>query len=188
MLRGLAAALWLALSWSVTQAAERAERPTSYDELIAQLAVAHGVPESFVHRVVKRESRYRPDAVNRRCFGLMQLKHATARSMGYDGSPRGLLDPRINLTYGIPYLANAYKIAEGDADLAVRLYASGYYRTAKRKNMLGELRTAASEPLVSSAAVDPAASGEPSPPQSPFGALFSFAEATPYSPPVAPEQ
>lgn len=180
MLRGLAGACWLAFFGSVGYAAEPAERPTAYDEVIARLAKLHGVPEAFVHRVVKRESRYRPGAVSRHCFGLMQLKQATARSMGYQGDPRGLLDPQINLTYGIPYLANAYKVAEGDADLAVKLYSSGYYETAKRKKMLGELRTAASEPI----ALEPvAAAPEPPPQENPFGTLFSFlAEPRPPAP------
>jgi len=183
MLLGLAAAIWLLLFWSVGFAAERAERPTTYDELITRLAQAHGVPESFVHRVVKRESRYQPGAVSRHCFGLMQLKHATARSMGYEGNPRGLLDPKVNLTYGIPYLANAYKLANGDPDLAVRLYASGYYLTAKRKNLLSELRTAASEPLVP----EPVAA-EPEQPQSPFGTLFSYLGEPRPPAPTEPEQ
>jgi soluble lytic murein transglycosylase-like protein len=182
---GLALALWLSFAWTVTRAAEPVARPTPYDELISRLAKAHGVPESFVHRVVKRESRYQPGVVSRHCFGLMQLKHATARSMGYQGSARGLLDPHINLTYGIPYLANAYKIADGDADLAVRLYSSGYYQTAKRKNMLGELRTAASDPLVPE---PPVAPPEAAPPQSPFGTLFSFLDQPLPPQPVEPGQ
>ncbi len=182
MRRGLAGAFFLSFCWTVSSVAEPAERPTTYDDLIAQLAQVHGVPEAFVHRVVKRESRYQPGVVSRRCYGLMQLKHATARSMGYDGSPGGLLDPHVNLTYGIPYLANAYKLADGDADRAVRLYSSGYYSTAKRRNMVGELRTAASEPVASGpvtslpvmAAQPVAAAPEPAPPPSPFGTLFSF--------------
>jgi soluble lytic murein transglycosylase-like protein len=171
MRSGIVGALGLLLCGTVGSLAGSAERPTTYDEVIARLAQAHGVPESFVHRVVKRESGYRPGAVSRRCYGLMQLKHATARSMGYAGSARGLLDPEVNLTYGIPYLANAYKLAGGDTDRAVKLYSSGYYATAKRKRMVGELRTAGSTPLASAEPVTPAA--EPLH-QSPFGTLFSF--------------
>lgn len=183
MLRGLAAAFWLSLFLSVSCAAER---PSTYDDLIARLAQAHGVPESFVHRVVKRESRYRPGAISRHCFGLMQLKQATARSMGYQGNSRGLLDPHVNLTYGIPYLANAYKLADGDADLAVRLYSSGYYSTAKRKNMVAELRTAASAPLVAEPV--PATEPGPTPTSTPFGTLFSFLAEPPPSALVEPVQ
>jgi soluble lytic murein transglycosylase-like protein len=187
MRQGLAGAFWLSLCWTASCAAAPAERPATYDELISRLAKAHGVPESFVHRVVKRESRYRPGAISRHCFGLMQLKHATARSMGYDGAARGLLDPKINLTYGIPYLANAYKIAEGDPDLAVKLYSSGYYQTAKRKNMLGELRTALSAPLLAEAevALEPPVAV---PDSGPFGTLLSFLGEPPRPAGVEPGQ
>ncbi len=88
-------------------AAGPVERPTAYDEMIAREAKAHGVPEAFVHRIVMRESRYNPRLVHNHCFGLMQIKYATARGMGYRGDARGLLDPQINLTYAVPYLANA---------------------------------------------------------------------------------
>lgn len=170
MVHGLVGALALSLLWSVSCAAEPAERPKTYDDLIARLAETHGVPEAFVHRVVKRESRYHPGLVSRNCFGLMQIKPATARGMGYGGAPSGLLDPRVNLTYGVPYLANAYRLADGDADRAVSLYAGGYYYLAKRKKMLSELRTAASEPLVPAASPAP----QPEPPANPLATLLSF--------------
>jgi soluble lytic murein transglycosylase-like protein len=169
MSRGLAGAVWLSFVASLCCAAEPEQRPTAYDQLISHLAKVHGVPEGFVHRVVKRESRYRPGVVSRHCFGLLQLKHATARSMGYQGDAHGLLDPEINLTYGIPYLANAFRVADGNADLAVKLYAGGYYYAAKRKNMLSEMRTASSEPVA-----PVALEATPQPAPNPFGSLFSL--------------
>ena len=62
-----------------------AQRPTTYDQMIARAAEIHGVPEAFVHLIVRRESRYYPRLVHNRCFGLMQIKYATARGMGYRG-------------------------------------------------------------------------------------------------------
>ncbi|MGH6811441.1 MAG: transglycosylase SLT domain-containing protein [Methylocella sp.] len=135
-------------------AAGPVERPTAYDEMIAREAKAHGVPEAFVHRIVMRESRYNPRLVHNRCFGLMQIKYATARGMGYRGESRGLLDPQINLTYAVPYLANAYRLADGNEDRATALFSSGYYYVAKHKKMQGLLRTASS----------PAPTLEPAPP------------------------
>ncbi|MGH6852342.1 MAG: transglycosylase SLT domain-containing protein, partial [Methylocella sp.] len=114
-------------------------------------AKAHGVPEALVHRTVMRESRYNPRLVHNHCFGLMQIKYATARGMGYRGEARGLLDPRVNLTYAVPYLANAYRLADGDEDRATALFRRGYYYVAKHKKMQGKLRTASS----------PAATAEP---------------------------
>ena len=99
--------------------ARPAQPPTTYDQMIAREAKVHGVPEPFVHRIVMRESRYNPRLVHNHCFGLLQIKYATARGMGYRGDARGLLDASINLTYAVPYLANAYRLADGNEDRAM---------------------------------------------------------------------
>jgi len=98
------------------------------DAMIERHAAANGVPAALVHRVVIRESRYNPRASNRGALGLMQIKFATARGVGYSGSASGLFDAETNLTYAVRYLAGAYKAAGGNANRAVALYASGYYR------------------------------------------------------------
>ena len=38
----------------------------------------------------------------------MQIKYATAKSMGYRGLAKQFLNPDINLKYGGKYLAGAY--------------------------------------------------------------------------------
>lgn len=108
--------------------------------LISKYATMYSVPEDLVHRVVMRESRYNPGAYNRGHFGLMQIKHATARSMGFNGPASGLFDAETNLRYAVKYLSGAWKVSENDRDGAVRLYARGYYYDAKRKGMLHVLR------------------------------------------------
>ncbi|WP_320200528.1 lytic transglycosylase domain-containing protein [Agrobacterium sp. rho-13.3] len=108
--------------------------------LITKYATMYNVPEDLVHRVVMRESRYNPGAVNGGHFGLMQIKHATARSMGFDGPASGLFDAETNLKYAVKYLRGAWLVADNDRDNAVRLYARGYYYDAKRKGMLHVLR------------------------------------------------
>src|ERR1700687_4410769 len=73
-----------------------------YDALVATHARANAVPETLVHRVIVRESRYQPHLVGRGgTIGLMQIKLSTARSLGYTGSAEGLRDPETNLIYGI---------------------------------------------------------------------------------------
>ena len=141
---------------------------TAYDALIAHHAKLHGVPESLVHRTVMRESGYNPGLVHRHCYGLMQIKYATARSMGYNGPERGLLDPQVNLTYAIPYLANAYRLADGNEDRATALYRGGYYYFAKHKKMLGALRTASASPVTPE---PPAPAPVPQPPRNPLAGL-----------------
>ncbi|MGO8913102.1 MAG: transglycosylase SLT domain-containing protein [Bradyrhizobium sp.] len=111
----------------------RAQR-ADYNELVARHAAANGVPEALVHRVIVRESRYQAGLVGRGgTIGLMQIKLATARSLGYTGTAEGLRDPDTNLTYAVKYLAGAYRAANGDHARAVHYYASGYYYAAKRQ-------------------------------------------------------
>jgi soluble lytic murein transglycosylase-like protein len=106
------------------------------ERLIEKYAVLYQVPVDLVHRVVKRESTFNPKAYNRGHWGLMQIKHATARGMGYDGPASGLFDAETNLKYAVKYLRGAWLVAGGNAKRADRLYQSGYYYDAKRKGML----------------------------------------------------
>jgi len=105
-----------------------------YAEMVAMHARANGVPEALVHRVIMRESRYQPGLVGRGgAIGMMQIKLATARGLGYTGDAAGLRDPNTNLTYAVKYLAGAYHAANGDHDRAVRYFAGGYYYVAKHQ-------------------------------------------------------
>lgn len=112
----------------------QAQQRADYEALVATHARANNVPEELVHRVIVRESRYRPDLVGRGgTIGLMQIKLGTARSLGYTGTAEGLRDPDTNLTYAVKYLAGAYQTAHGDHNRAVSYYAGGYYYAAKRQ-------------------------------------------------------
>ncbi len=115
-----------------------APRSAELDALIAQYAGIYEVPERLVRRVVKRESNFNPAARNRIYWGLMQIRHDTAQTMGYRGPASGLLDAETNLKYAVKYLRGAYMTADGNEDKAVRFYASGYYYDAKRKGILKE--------------------------------------------------
>jgi soluble lytic murein transglycosylase-like protein len=102
-------------------------RDGALDAMISRHAAANGLPVELVHRVVTRESGYNSRARNGSNLGLMQIKHATARGVGYTGSASGLMDPETNLTYAVRYLAGAYRAAGGNSSRAVALYASGYH-------------------------------------------------------------
>lgn len=108
------------------------------DQLISKYAALYEVPEGLVRRVVNRESTFNPMAYNRGHWGLMQIKHATARGMGYDGPANGLFDAETNLKFAIKYLRGAWLVSDGDEDQADKLYQSGYYYHAKRKGLLDE--------------------------------------------------
>ena len=104
------------------------------DGMAAAQASANGVPVSLVERVIKRESGGNPRAVSRGNYGLMQIRLGTARAMGFSGSAAELLDPQVNMTYAVRYLAGAYRAAGGNENRAVALYASGYYYQAKAQD------------------------------------------------------
>ena len=104
--------------------------------LVRKWAAIHDIPESLLHRVIQRESDYNPGARNGPYYGLMQILPATARGMGYQGSPQGLLDAETNLKYAVKYLRGAYMVADGNQDAAVKWYSRGYYYEAKKKGLL----------------------------------------------------
>jgi len=106
--------------------------------LIRKYAAVHDIPESLLHRVIQRESGYNPAARNGPYYGLMQILPQTARTMGYRGSPEGLLDAETNLMYAGKYLRGAWLVSRGSEDRAVMWYAKGYYYEAKRRGLLEE--------------------------------------------------
>lgn len=178
----LAALLAAAPAAAHVQAAHAQEAPArdNIDALIELHARANKVPAAFVHKVVKRESNYNPRAKGGSALGLMQIKPATARGMGYSGDAGGLFDPETNLKYGIAYLAGAYRAAQGNIDQAYGYYRRGYYYAAKRLGITTEVAEASAPapvsqtgfaslfglrtgPAVQTASVDPVAvlSGSP---------------------------
>ncbi|MCC5989099.1 MAG: transglycosylase SLT domain-containing protein [Pararhodobacter sp.] len=106
--------------------------------LIRDSAAEHGIPEALLHRVIQRESDYRPEARNGPYWGMMQILPQTARTMGFSGEPEALLDPRVNLRYAGRYLRGAWMVSDGDMDAAVMWYARGYYYEARNRCMLVE--------------------------------------------------
>ncbi|BBU62965.1 hypothetical protein MSC49_29000 [Methylosinus sp. C49] len=109
------------------------------EDSISRCARTYDIPESLIHTAVRRESNYNPAAKNGPYWGLMQIRYDTARSVGYSGPAKGLLDAETNLAYAGAYLANAFRVAGGDAQRAIQLYAKGFYYEAKRKGLLGQM-------------------------------------------------
>jgi soluble lytic murein transglycosylase-like protein len=123
---------WQQSNWSQTRFDSSGfNQYGALDGMAAAQAGANGVPVSLVERVIKRESGGNPGAVSRGNYGLMQIRLGTARAMGFSGSAAELLDPQVNMTYAVRYLAGAYRAAGGNENRAVALYASGYYYQAK---------------------------------------------------------
>ncbi|MCB1543290.1 MAG: transglycosylase SLT domain-containing protein [Rhodoblastus sp.] len=96
-------------------------------DIIARHAAANGVPFKLADAVVRIESRYNPRVSNGGALGLMQIKPATARGVGFAGSASALYNAETNVTFGMRYLAQAYRLSGGDVCGTVMRYQSGHY-------------------------------------------------------------
>ncbi len=112
---------------------EKASSPAPYSAIISHYAAHYGVPMSLAHAVVKIESNYRPHLTGSAGeVGLMQIKPATARMLGYSGSLKGLYDPETNIKYGMKYLAMAQDLGGGTTCGTILKYNAGH--GARRMN------------------------------------------------------
>ena len=107
-------------------------------ELVNKWSDHYGVPRTLTHRVIQRESDYRPRARNGPYYGMMQILPETARGMGFRGAPGDLLDADTNLQWAVKYLRGAWLVSDGDEGEAVMWYARGYYYEARNRCMLRE--------------------------------------------------
>lgn len=98
-----------------------------YDGLIAKYANQHGVPYKLARAVVQVESTFRPDVTGAAGeIGLMQIKLATARGMGFKGSRKELYDPATNLYWGMKYLGKAHQLSGGSTCGTILKYNAGH--------------------------------------------------------------
>lgn len=137
---------------AVPAAAGPGGRQGQYAGLVARHAQAAGVPVGLAQAIVRVESNYNPRARGRAGeIGLMQIKPATARGVGFAGSAQALYDPDTNLRYGMRYLAGAYQLAGGDVCGTVLRYNAGHY--ARRMNPVSQRYCARVRSLMGSARV-----------------------------------
>lgn len=118
---------------SAASVAAAAGDARQYAAIVSRYAASYGVAASLAHAVIKVESNYRPGMVGSAGeIGLMQIKPATARMMGYSGSVAGLHDPETNIRYGMKYLAMAQELGGGSTCGTILKYNAGH--GAKRMN------------------------------------------------------
>ncbi len=116
---------------AVTQAQEAAPSPVNAARekvmpLIEKAARDHAIPPALLEAVVRIESRYNPNVKNAGAIGLMQIKLATARGIGFTGDAAALSKPETNLQWGAKYLARAYHMSGGDTCLTLARYQGGH--------------------------------------------------------------
>ncbi|MCO5065384.1 MAG: transglycosylase SLT domain-containing protein [Rhizobiaceae bacterium] len=111
-------------------AARGAGEALAYSAIIARYASEYKVPLPLAHAVIQVESNYRPGIVGRAGeIGLMQIKPATARMLGYGGTVAGLHDPETNIRFGMKYLSMARELGDGSTCGTILKYNAGHAAT-----------------------------------------------------------
>ena len=111
---------------SMAEGADAKAHAKQYGAAIERHAQENAIPAALANAVIRVESNFNAHIVHAGNYGLTQIKLATARSLGFDGSPSALLDPEINLHFGLKYLGNAYQQARGDLCATIMKYQSGH--------------------------------------------------------------
>jgi len=114
-------------------------------KLVAAEARKQGVPVALAVAVAHTESTFNCRAYNKGAIGLMQIKLATARGIGYTGSAKGLYDCATNAHYGVKYLKAALQKAGGNHCHAATLYNRGIYAKPKSSGYCKKVLKAASK-------------------------------------------
>lgn len=98
-----------------------------YLPMIAAEAKARGLPAEVADAVARVESGYNPGAVGGAGErGMMQVMPPTAAMLGFRGTPAELAEPATNIRLGVTYLADAWKLANGDLCRTLMKYRAGH--------------------------------------------------------------
>lgn len=120
-------------SGKVTAKAKATSNRKKYGSLVSRYAISNNVPLQLAHAIIVIESNYRPNAIGSAGeIGLMQIKPATARMMGFKGTAKQLFDPETNIKYGMKYLGKARKLGGRTTCGTILRYNAGH--GAKRMN------------------------------------------------------
>lgn len=93
-----------------------------------------GVSPALIAGVIEVETRGRSVADPRgRFFGAMQVGEAAARSVGFVGPLRQLLDPAVGVAVGATYLRDQLRRYGGNVRQAVSAYNAGHFTQSNRR-------------------------------------------------------
>ncbi|KLK92778.1 hypothetical protein AA309_13170 [Microvirga vignae] len=105
----------------------RAPSRSGFLPIILREADVNGLPPAIADAVVRVESSYDPAAIGSVGeIGLMQVRPSTAAMLGFKGTPADLADPETNIRYGVRYLAQAWRLANGDLCRTLMKYRAGH--------------------------------------------------------------
>jgi soluble lytic murein transglycosylase-like protein len=99
----------------------------TYLSIIQREAASAGLPVQIADAVAQIESGYNPSVIGGVGeIGLMQVRPATAAMLGFKGTPAELAQPEVNIRYGVRYLAEAWRLSNGDLCRALMKYRAGH--------------------------------------------------------------
>lgn len=106
---------------------DSADRRKIYRALLKKEAEKNGLPPDIADSVAAIESGYDPGVVGSAGeIGLMQVLPGTAAMLGFKGDLTELAKPEINIHFGVTYLAEAWRLANGDLCRALMKYRAGH--------------------------------------------------------------
>lgn len=98
-----------------------------YLPMLAAEAKARGLPPEVADAVARVESGYNPAAIGGDGErGMMQVMPPTAAMLGFNGTLAELAEPATNIRLGVTYLADAWRLANGDLCRALMKYRAGH--------------------------------------------------------------
>lgn len=101
-------------------------RKTYLPALTAEAKI-RGLPPEIADAVARIESGYSPGAIGADGErGMMQVMPPTAAMLGFRGTPAELAEPATNIRLGVRYLADAWKLADGNLCRALMKYRAGH--------------------------------------------------------------
>jgi soluble lytic murein transglycosylase-like protein len=107
-------------------AESRAAR-SAYRAILMREADRSGLPLDIADAVTAIESGYDPTVIGGVGeIGLMQIRPETAAMLGFKGDADELAKPDVNIHYGVTYLAQAWRLANGDLCRALMKYRAGH--------------------------------------------------------------
>ncbi len=90
----------------------------------------YNLPDGLLASVCYTESKYKINAVhhhdgNGDSIGICQIKLSTAQLVGFKGTEKDLLNPKVNIEYAAKYLSRNMKRYNGNIERALIAYNQG---------------------------------------------------------------
>lgn len=100
--------------------------------LFVSVSLQYNIPPGLLSSVCYVESKHNIHAIHRddgkggHSLGVCQIKLSTARHMGFKGTEKQLMNPKINIKYAGKYLKHQIKRYHGNINKAVIAYNLGH--------------------------------------------------------------